>query len=66
MARALAKIGALLCVICLTAGCEVTLSVFLQKDWNTDPHVFKDHDMTSKAELKATSLFGADAKKGAR
>jgi len=44
-------------------GCEVVLSAFVQKDWNTDPVHFKDKDLTSKIELKVTKLIGADAKK---
>lgn len=62
MARKWIVIGVVVLIIGL-AGCEVTLSVFLQKDWNTQPDVFKTNDMVSKAELKVTRKFGKDAPK---
>lgn len=55
-------IGTVVLIVGL-AGCEVTLSVFLQKDWNTNPDIFKANDMVSKAELKVTRKFGKDALK---
>lgn len=52
-------------LVCLGAlslcGCEVTASVYLQKDWNTAPEVFKANDLITKCELKVTRRLGADA-----
>ncbi len=63
MARKPLTLAVVLLGMLVLPGCEVTLSVFVQKDWNTDPIHFKDKDLTSKIELKATKLIGADAKK---
>lgn len=61
-ARKLASIVALL-IMPTMVGCEITASMYVQKDWNTDPSMYKANDMVTKAEVKVTKLVGRDAKK---
>ena len=62
MARMLALTFAVL-VVLTVAGCEITASAYVQKDWNTDHSLYKNNDMVTKFELKASKLVGVDAKK---
>ena len=53
-----------MCIValCIT-GCEVSLSVFLEKDWRTDPHRYTGNDAVSKIELKITKQIPEKKKK---
>lgn len=50
-------------ILIVCAGCEITASMYVQKDWNTDPARFDKNDLTTKAEVKITKLIGNDAKR---
>lgn len=39
-------------------GCEISGSVYLEKDWRTDERLYKNNDAISRIELKATQLVG--------
>jgi hypothetical protein len=46
-----------------SAGCELTATVFVQQEYNTNPHLHSKPDGLAKAEIKVTKLTGKDVKK---
>lgn len=63
MARKPFAVAAVVLMTVAIAGCEITASVYVQKDWNTDPGMYKANDMITKAEIKATRNLGKEARK---
>lgn len=62
MVRRFALLAASASLVALAAGCEVTASAYVQKDWRTDARLYATNDLVTKAEIKVTRLVGRDAR----
>lgn len=48
----------------IPTGCEITVSAYVQQEYNTDPRVYSKPDGAARAEIKVTRNIGRKSGKG--